>query len=210
MPQYKMSERWENSSEFKTPFDYIIGVGKAADTAAADAAEAEGKQVLQVRRVDMGDLIKLGIAEELDFMSKELVAPTDSAKDDEKATDAIKSAIMKAENYTQMETMVNLVCGAGIMQPKLYQPPMITQTENGKTVSTVNEAARQKGLVYIDHLPWDDRIELFSVIFESEGLSDFREEQETGVGDVEHEPGVSLPANGPVDIRSDDSEGVLL
>lgn len=210
MPNYGMTERWEKSAEFKLPFDYIVGVGKAESTEHADAAEAEGKQVLQVRRVDMGDLIKLGIAEELDFMSKSLVAPADNPKSDETAKEAVKNAIMKAENYTQMETMVNLVCGAGILQPKLYQPPMIVTMENGKTVSKVNESARQKGLVYIDHLPWDDRIEVFSVIFESEGLSDFREEQEAGVGDVEHDAGVQLPADGSVDIRSNDPEGVLL
>ena len=210
MPKYGMTERWEKSAEFKAPFDYIVGVGKAESDEQADLAEAEGKQVLQVRRVDMGDLIKLGIAEELDFMSKSLVAPDETPKEGETAKTAVKNAIMKAENYTQMETMVNLVCGAGILQPKLYQPPMKVETKDGKTTSVVNDAARQKGLVYIDHLPWDDRIEVFSVIFESEGLSDFREEQAPGVGDVEHDAGVQLPADRPVDIRSDDPEGVLL
>lgn len=210
MPNYGMSERWEKSSEFKLPFDYIVGKGRAADEAEANAAEAAGKQVLQVRRVDMGDLIKLGVAEELDFMSKALVAPDEPTENEETAKQAVNKAIMKSDNFTNMEKMVNLVCGIGILQPKLYQPPTITTTENGKSVTKINEPARQKGLVYIDHLPWDDRIELFSVVFESEGLSTFREEQAPSVGDVEHDAGVPLPADGSVDVRSDDTEGVLL
>jgi hypothetical protein len=159
----------------------------------------------------MGDLIKLGIAEELDFMSKALVAD-DQKADDEKAKEAVNRAILKADNYNRMEKMVNLVVNSGVLQPKLHIPPVI-KVRDKKTDTVVeqpNEAARQKGLLYVDWLPWDDRMELFAEIFETEGLSTFRKEQTPGVGDVEHESGVQLPADGPVALRPDDSEGVLL
>lgn len=194
--RYAVQTKWEKSREFKLPFDYIIGVGPAEDEAAADAAEQEGKQVVQLRRMDMGDLIKCGIAEELDFMSKALMTDDDK-KDGEKAAEAVNRAIMKADNYNRMEKMVNLVVQSGVLQPQLHIPPR-------------DEKARQKGLIYVDWLPWDDRMELFAVIFETEGLSTFREEQEAGVGDVEHESVVQLPPDGPVALRSDDPEGVLL
>ena len=138
MPNYQMSERWEKSSEFKAPFNYAVGTGKLTDEE-AEAYEGKG-QLCQVRRVDMGDLIKLGIAEELDFMSKSLIAPDEPAKGEESATDAIKSAIMKADNYSQMERMVNLVCEAGILQPRLYAPPTITKTENGKSETQLRKS----------------------------------------------------------------------
>ena len=180
--KYAVSDRWGASADFKLPFDYELEVSK---------------QLCQVRRLDMGDLIKLGIADELDFMSKALVSD-DEKKLDEKAQDAVSRAVLKADNYERMEKMINTVVQAGVVQPKLYLPPR-------------DEAARQKGLVYVDHLPWNDRLELFSVIFETEGLSSFRGKQEDGVGNVEHVQDVPLPAEPPVsDVRSDDSEGVLL
>lgn len=178
--KYAVSERWSNSFEFKKPFDYTVSNG----------------QVCLVHRLDMGDLIKLGIAEELDFMSKALVSG--DAKDSETAKAAVQSAVLKGENFSRMETMVNLVVQAGVIQPPLHTPPL-------------HEKARQAGLLYVDYLPFDDRLELFSVIFETEGLSTFREKQEASVGDVEHGAGVPLPADGPVaDVQPSDPEGLLL
>lgn len=129
-------------------------------------------------------------------MSKALISD-DKKVSDEKAREAVDRAIMKADNFNRMEKMVNLVVQAGVLQPSLFIPPR-------------DEKARQKGLIYVDWLPWNDRLELFSEIFETEGLSTFREKQEPSVGNVEHESGVPLPADGSVDVRSDDPEGVLL
>jgi hypothetical protein len=46
---------------------------------------------------------------------------------------------------------------------------------------------------------------LFAVIFESEGLSTFRSEQETSVGDVADVPSVQLPADRPLALRPEDA-----
>lgn len=177
--KYALSDAWKKGSDFREPFDYTL----------------EGtEQTVLIRHLDMGDLLRLGIAEELDFMTKALM--TDE-KSPEKSQEAVAAAIMKADNFKRMEHMVNLVCVAGILKPELHLPPE-------------HENARQKGLVYIDSVPFNDRMELFSVIFETEGLTTFREEQETSVGDVEHVTVVSLPPDRSVgELRSEDTEGVL-
>lgn len=215
--RYAVSTKWEKSREFKLPFDYVLGLPDEEQTPEnvenppINPATGEPHQVCQVRRLDMGDLIKLGIAEELDFMSKALIED-DKKQDGEQAKEAVGRAIMKADNYNRMEKMVNLVVGSGVLQPTLNPAPVIKERDSrtGEVIEKPNEAARQKGLLYVDHLPWDDRMELFATIFETEGLSTFRQEQTPGVGDVEHESSVQLPADGPVDVRSDDTEGVLL
>ena len=178
--KYALSPVWTKAKEFKKPFDYVL---------------ENSKQTVLLRRLDMGDLLKLGIAEEMDFMSKALI--TSDAKDEQKAQEAVADAVKQSSNFSKMEKMINKVVLAGVVEPRLYSVPE-------------HEAARQAGLTYIDEIPWEDRMELFSVIFETEGLSTFREEQETGVGNVADVSVVSLPANGPVDIRSDNPEGVLL
>jgi hypothetical protein len=177
--KYALSNSWARGAEYKKPFDYTI--------------EATG-QVCLIRRLDMGDLLKLGIAEELDFMSKALVS---DAKPGEKDTDAIGRAVLQADNFSRMEVMINTVCVAGVVKPKLQMPPR-------------DEAARQPGQIYADSIPFNDRMELFGVIFETEGLTDFREEQANGVGNVANVQDVQLPADGPVGVRSEDTEGVLL
>lgn len=171
--KYAVSTTWEKSNEFKRPFDYTL---------------TESKQTCLVRRMDMGDFLKLGVAEELDFMSKALM--TEAQEKD--ATQAVSSAMMKAQNFTKMERMINLVVAAGLVKPSVQPVPE-------------HDAARQPGQLYVDSIPFNDRLELFSVIFDSEGLSTFREEQEDGVGDMADESIVQLPADEPVAIRSSNS-----
>lgn len=182
MSKHELSPSWKRGKGFKKPFEHTL--------------ESNPDQVVTLRRVDMGDLLKLGIANELDFMSKALITSED-AKEDEKAKEAVVSAISKAENFEKMEVMVNKVTLAGLIDPKVYEVPR-------------DENARQEGLMYVDEIPFEDRVEMFSLIFDSEGLSTFRQEQETGVGDLADVPSVQLPPDGPVDIRPENTEGVLL
>lgn len=177
--KYALSTVWEKSNEFKRPFDYTL---------------SESGQTCLVRRMDMGDFLKLGIAEELDFMSKSLMTDT---KESDNAQQAVSSAMMKSGNFSKMEKMINLVVLEGVIKPKVYNVPE-------------HDNARQAGLLYIDAIPFGDRMELFSVIFDSEGLSTFREEQEDGVGDLANVTDVPLPADEPVAVRPDNTQGVLL
>jgi hypothetical protein len=170
--KYALSPSWQAGRNYRDPFDYYL----------------EGsKQMLNIRRLDMGDLLKLGIAEELDFMSKALMT---ESKPEESAKESVMSAVYKSDNFSSMETMINRVCVEGINRPKVHSIPPPILDEEGKE----KPAIRQKGLFYVDYIPFPDRMELFSVIFDSEGLSTFRSEQTAGVGDVENVTSVSLPA----------------
>jgi hypothetical protein len=191
MVNYKLSPKWESNKNFKDPFHYIVGKGQVTDEQ-AEAYDGDD-QLVQIIRLDMADILKLGMAEELDFMSKALISSDKKAEDND-ASKALENAIKSASNFSKMEIMINKIVQRGIVNPKFYMPPE-------------HENARQKGLNYIDTaVPFEDRMELFSVIFETEGLSDFRAEQETGVGNVEHESVVQLPADGPVaELRSNDT-----
>jgi len=178
--EFALSTAWTAHKDFKRPFKYTL--------------QDSGQTVL-LQRLDMPDLLKLGIANEMDFMSKALLtAPGGDANPQSAVADAVKLA----DNFGKMETMINKVVHRGCLKPKTYLPPE-------------HENARQDGLLYIDNIPWEDRMELFSVIFETQGLSDFREEQEPSVGNVANVQDVQLPANGPVaDVRPSESERVLL
>lgn len=206
MPVIKLSSRWANAEEHRKPFYYLIGHGPITEEA-AETYDGEDQLTL-IRRLDMGDLLSLGIAEQLDFMSKELMT-TDKPSED--AKESLGNAIMKSENFNEMNRMVNLVVCAGMIEPRMYPPPEITETKDGKTTTTLNPNAKQKGLFYSDSVGFGERMELFVQIFDTEGLSTFRDEQEAGVGDVEHVESVQLPADGPVaELRPDDAKGVLL
>ena len=160
---------WSKAKDYKKPFKFKCPSG----------------QMTLIHRLDMSDLLRLGVAEDLDFMAKALMAAEDTAKEAEKkpdkAEEAVAQAMSKADNFAKLERTVNLVVQAGLLKPKTHLPPR-------------DENARQAGLMYVDSIFFEDRMSLFTQIFETEGLTTFREEQENGVGDVANVTSVSLPA----------------
>lgn len=190
MGKKKVSKRWEKHKGFKKPFDYVLYPG------------TEDEQELTLRRLDMDDILELGVSNELDFMTKALMEgqkkPKDEKPDSEKSEeDKVKDIISQATNMAEMKKMVNAICVEGILDPEVHPVPR-------------HENARQKGLLYVDEIPFEDRVELFSVIFDTEGLSTFREEQSAGVGNVANVTSVQLPPDRHMDVRPDNSQGVLL
>jgi hypothetical protein len=168
------------NKDFKKPFDYEL---------------SKSKQQVKISRLDMSDLLKLGIANELDFMTKALI--TDPNADKKSNQEAVSSAITQADNFSRLESMVNKVVLAGVIEPAI-------------TPSPEHDSQRQDNVFYIDYIPWDDRMELFAVIFETEGISDFREEQEHDLGDMADVQTVQLPADTTdADVRPSQPERVL-
>lgn len=195
---FQISPKWEAHKDFRKPFVYEI-------------KDKDGNPVqrLLIRRIDMPDLMKAGISNQLDFVTKGLM--TEEPKPGAAPKDNVTNVIAMAENFGRMEEMVHKVCLAGILKPKIYPVPVVVRTVDGKSVETeLPMEERQPGLFYVDNIPWDDRQELFSVIFDSEGLTDFREEQKSSVGNVEDVQSVQLPADDVVaDVRPSDPERVL-
>lgn len=190
----KVSNSWVKGKEFRKPIDYTL--------------ENNPEQDVTIKRLGMEEIMKLGVTNELDFMSKALMSSEDTSA---KPKDAVANVIRTAEDIDKMTEMINAVVVTGLLDPKVYPVPMrITRDEKGTVLKKeANEEARQEGLLYVDEIPYDDRVELFSVIFDTEGLSTFREEQNDGVGDVADVPSVPLPSDGPVAVRPDEPEGVL-
>jgi hypothetical protein len=167
--EFAITAAWSKAKDYKKPFKFKCPSG----------------QMTLIHRLDMADLLKLGVAEDMDFMAKALMATEATAKEaDAKPDDAAAAAtaaITKADNFNKLEGTINLVVQAGLLKPKTYLVPR-------------DENARQAGLFYIDSIPFEDRMVLFTKIFETEGLTTFRKEQSESLGDVVDVPSVSLPA----------------
>ena len=167
--EFAITAAWSKAKDYKKPFKFKCPSG----------------QMTLIHRLDMSDLLRLGVAEDMDFMSKALMATEKTAEESEDTPEdpakAATEAVLKAANFSKLESTINLVVNAGLIKPKTHLVPR-------------DENARQAGLTYIDAIPFEDRMVLFTKIFETEGLTTFREEQSESVGDVVDVPSVSLPA----------------
>lgn len=178
-PKYGLSPAWAKSNEYKKPFDYYL--------------EGSGQTVL-LKRIDMGDMFKLGIAEQMDFMTKSLMTDADT-KETPKAN--VTNAIMQSDNFDAMELMINKICLAGIIQPNVHPVPQkLVKDEKTEEEKYVDDPeSKNPDVFYITDIPFQDRMELFTVIFDAEGLATFRSQQTVGMGNMENVPSVSLPAD---------------
>lgn len=141
-----------------------------------------GKLVL-VKQVDMMDIMRLGLVDELDFMTKALSSKPAKEGEENKEEDGagFAASILKGDNFSKLENIIDQLIVVGVRAPKIYAKPR-------------DDAARQKGLRYVDSIGFNDKMDLFSVIFDSDGLSTFREEPEPSVADVPNVTDVPLPA----------------
>lgn len=190
-----VSSAWQAGKDFRTPFVHHLETSK---------------QDVLLHRIDMSDILGMGLVDDLDFTAKAMADQEKKTKkgEDEKGEDESQESTDEptrgpffengGKNFLRLQTLVNAVCVAGIIDPKVYPEPD-------------HDKARQKGLLYINDLPWDDRMELFGVIFGNGGGTEesFLEESPTDVGTLENVTDVPLPADELVASGPDESARVL-
>ena len=138
------------------------------DNAPYDYTTSSGQTCL-IKRLGMMDILSMGLLDTLDFFSKSL-SEDDKTKASVSETDGTFLKLL-TQNFDKMEVTINKVLLAGVVAPVVHDIPEIGRQ-------------RDENKVYVDQIPFQDRVELFSEILDSEGLSSFREKSEAGVGHV--------------------------
>lgn len=129
-------------------------------------------QLCLIRRIGMGEILKLGFIEKFDFFTAS-ISEGETAGAPAPESDASKREFAKKllGNFDQMEETINSVILVGVIAPIVHAIP-------------AGGRERSPEKVYVDSIPFEDRVELFGEILDTEGLSSFRQESEASVGDV--------------------------
>lgn len=156
MEKYSATAKaWATPEEDGQPYDY----------------ELESGRLCLIKRIGMTEIFRLGLLDKLDFFSASL------AEDDKPKKKSVGKEFLTelSKNFGKMEESINAVLLIGVIAPVLAPVP---------TPNAVGEIIRQEGVVYVDKVPFEDRVELFGEILDTEGLSDFREESKDDMGHV--------------------------
>lgn len=161
-----------------------------AQTSSADDGpyeyETSSGQLCLLKNISMTDIFRMGLMDTLDFFIAGLSTNDKNAPqptEEEQSSDFTKKLL---KNFDKMETTINKVLLVGVVAPPLAPVP------------DEPTAVRKEGVIYVDKLPFEDRVELFNEILDTEGLSDFREESKSDMGHVPAEQVVQLPADATV------------
>ena len=148
-------------------------------------------QVCQARKLEMEDVIRLNIVNELDTFSGMFEDETKEEKKPEEAPSEL-DVIKKMSNSGGMDRLIktlNTITIDRVVQPKVLPVPFKPGTSE-----PIPHAEREPG-VYVDVIKFVDKMTIFGKVFDGLGdMADFREESETGVGDLEAQPVVETAA----------------
>lgn len=138
-------------------------------------------QLCQAKKLEMEDVIRLNIVNELDTFTSLFGDEDDAKQGDQDNLEAIKRMSDSGNMDRLMETL-NTVTVDRVVQPPVLPIPL---GENGRPVPFEDRAPG----VYVDNIKFLDKMAIFGEIFEGlSDMADFREEPEPGVGAVETQP----------------------
>ena len=145
----------------------------------------ESGDVILIKKLTMPDILRLGFLDKLDFFTKAL--SEDETKpaltDATQSPDFVKKLL---SNWDQMEDVIDKLLVVGVVAPVV--------------VPNIPAPNRKPGVVYVDTIPFNDKVELFGELMDTDGLTQFRDESETGVGHVSDGESVSDTAEQPVGV----------
>lgn len=156
-------------------------------------------QVCLVQPIELERVLEMGLVDALDTFSAKLLPttakgkkkPADRAKtkkqQDEEALADIMGLLGDREKFSKLKETMDQVVVECVLKPKVYADlPAGEEPVEGR--------------LYVKRINFIDKMEIFSSVMDGMGdLGQFREGQETGVGDLAEKPG---PGDSPVeDVR---------
>jgi len=147
-----------------------------------DIELASGGKV-QARKVSMEDVIEMGLIDNLDFFGS--IAGKGKGAKKKQLQIAQGETAITPDQIKKMMGIVNKVILKGVLQPAIHPVPE-------------NDGERKDGLVYVDHIPYDDRLEIFQKVFlddlGGEEFAQFRDESVKVVGALAEKSEVQRPS----------------
>lgn len=164
-----------------------------------------GGKVL-ARKISMEDIVDLGLVDKLDTFGNIVGKGSKKAKGKTRAQDEgmseeeiLAKRLGSKANFKKMVDIINEIMVVAVIKPPLFAKPP-------------TEDERRDGLFYVDRIPFQDKMHIFNLVFSEQmggdGMEDFREGPEQGLGTLAEKPSPELPAESS-SASEESSESVL-
>ena len=150
------------------------GAEQADDDAPYEYELGSGSKVL-LKKISLENIFRLGLLDKLDFFTKSL-AEDEKKKVNETGEMPANFLASVSKNFDKMEDTIDTIILNSVVAPIVL--PNIPKKD------------RKSGAIYLDTIPFMDKMDIFGEVLDTEGLSDFRQESENGVGHVSDDESV--------------------
>lgn len=132
--------------------------------------ECPSGQLCLARKLQMEDIVQLGIIEEMDMFT-DFAVQMDGAAEDAKQSDDTALDLMKdKERFAKIVEIVDKVVSATVVEPKLVRPVKM----KGKKEVPLDPSEFEEGVVYTSYVDFTDKMHIFSTVFSGETIQQFR------------------------------------
>lgn len=138
--------------------------------------ECPSGQLCLARKLQMQDIIKLGIIDEMDMFTEFAATMGDAAAAGNE--DASLSIIKDKERFAKVVEIVDKVVAEVVLEPHLVRP--VKKDENGEEID-LPSSEYEDGVIYTSYVDFNDRMHIFGMVFSGETIDQFREESEEAV-----------------------------
>lgn len=131
--------------------------------------ECPSGQLCLARKLQMEDIVKLGIIDEMDMFTEFAAKMGDAsgADGEAEALDIVKDK----ERFSKVVEIVDKVVAEVVVEPKLTRP---VKRVDGKDVP-LDPSEFQEGVIYTTYVDFNDRMHIFGMVFSGETIDQFRE-----------------------------------
>lgn len=138
--------------------------------------ECPSGQLCLARKLQMEDIVRLGIIDEMDMFT-EFAATMGEAAGAE-GEDAALDLVKDKERFSKVVEIVDKVVAEVVVEPKLTRP--VKKNKKGEEIP-LPESEFKDGVIYTSFVDFNDRMHIFSTVFTGETIDQFREESEETV-----------------------------
>lgn len=140
--------------------------------------ECPSGQLCLARKLQMEDIVQLGIIDEMDMFTEfaaEIGAAANEAKDGD---DASLSIVKDKERFSKVVEIVDKVVSATVVEPRIERP--VTKDSKGREIP-LDPSDFKEGVVYTKYIDFADKMHIFGTVFSGETIDQFREESQEAV-----------------------------
>lgn len=132
--------------------------------------ECPSGQLCLARKLQMEDIVKLGIIDEMDMFTEfaATMGENGQAQESEAGLDIVKDK----ERFAKVVEIVDKVVAEVVVEPALVRP--VKKNKKGNEVPLPTDEF-EDGVIYTSYVDFNDRMHIFGMVFSGETIDGFRE-----------------------------------
>ena len=130
--------------------------------------ECPSGQLCLARKLQMEDIVALGVIDEMDLFQEFAEAPSDAAQE----SSASLSLMQDKERFQRITKLVDKIVSTVVIEPPLVRP-VKTNSEGEEVELPASEY--EDGVVYTSFVEFPDKMHIFETVFAGGTIEQFRE-----------------------------------